>query len=164
PADALARLEGGGILRVETSWPFSSDYALANKLIDERDRRSEAERSVITRAIEGIQREVAAEVGRGRRMERRLASLDQTSLLHQIDRLATRVELLERRRTWSWLLRLSRKELLPASYEFDLAPGPKLDSIGEGRWTARDGDPYFRLRPRGKGLPAGWVLLELDLE
>src|SRR6266566_3349650 len=162
PADALTRLEAGGILRVETSWPFSSDYALANKLIDERDREWEAERSVMTRAIEGVQREV----GRGRRM---LASIEarQTSLLQQVERLASRVERLERSGTWSRLLRLSRmsrKELLPASFEFDLAPGPRLDNIGEGRWIARDGDPYFMLRQRGKGLPAGWVLLELDLD
>ena len=54
------------MLRVETSWPFSGDYALANKLIDERERAWEAERGALLQSLENVQRDVSAKMKRAK--------------------------------------------------------------------------------------------------
>src|SRR5882724_1379734 len=152
PAEALARLAGGGVLRVETSWPFSGDYALANRLIDERERAWDAERSVLLQSLENLRRANTA-----------MAKV-QTSLEESHAALSHRIEQLEGPPRWQRLLRQSRRSLLPASFDFDLVPGPRLEMVAPGRWTARDTDPHFVLRPRANHLPVGWSLLEADLD
>jgi GT2 family glycosyltransferase/2-polyprenyl-3-methyl-5-hydroxy-6-metoxy-1,4-benzoquinol methylase len=166
PSDSLARLAAGGVLRVETSWPFSGDYALANKLIDERERAWEAERGALLQSLENVRREVSGKMRRAEALERLVGSLEAkyVGTTHQIERLALRLETLDKSpRLWR-LLRQSRKELFPARFDFELVPGPRLESRGGGTWEARDSDPHFVLRPRGDHLPGGWVLLDIHLE
>src|SRR3954469_3675025 len=180
PAEGLHRLAGGGMVRVGMSWPLSADYALANTLIDERERAWQAERTTLLQAMEGLRRDVTVAVAaearqhglgraqdlarRSERHEKLLAALDARSaeLAHAVDRLSARAKASDQR-SLRHLLRVTRKELLPARFDFELHPGKRLESLGDGQWSARGGDPHFILESRRGAFPSGWVQLDLDL-
>jgi glycosyltransferase involved in cell wall biosynthesis/2-polyprenyl-3-methyl-5-hydroxy-6-metoxy-1,4-benzoquinol methylase len=57
PPAALERLAGGGTLTMETSWPASADFVLALRVLDERERRWDAERRALSVELEHAARE-----------------------------------------------------------------------------------------------------------
>jgi len=203
--ETLARLQHGGRLHAELSWPLSSDYAFATNLLEEHERAWQAERKTLFDALERMRGEVRGEVekvgtvrgevpglaraaagaevrdelrrfgvARGalpkltrnsEKLQRTAASLEaqQAALQHQMHLVAARLEALERPSLLRRILGTARRDLLPAHVDFELVPSGSLQDLGGGQWKATDEDPHFQLRPRGNRIPAGWVLLEIDL-
>ena len=165
PPQALGRLGGGGFLRVDMSWPLSSDSAFAAQMIDARERQWQTERSALLTLLESLRREMQLRYGHAEKMEKAVASAyaNQKALLHQIGRLSSRLQALEGGPLVFRILREARRQLAPPRFHFELEPGGRLRDAGGGDWIADDEDPHFQLRPRGSDFPTGWVLLEADL-
>src|SRR5256712_11822474 len=159
PPQALGRLGGGGFLRVDMSWPLSSDSAFAAQMIDARERQWQTERSALLTLLESLRREMQLRYGHAEKMEKAVASAyaNQKALLHQIGRLSSRLQALEGGPLVFRILREARRQLAPPRFHFELEPGGRLRDAGGGGWIGEDEGPHLQLPPRGSGVPAGWV-------
>ena len=90
----------------------------------------------------------------------------QQELMYQVDGVSARLAVLETAPGLRRLLRNTRRGLLRRRFEFDALPRKELVKVGTDGdvWESVGVEPYFELAPRRGFVPAGWGLLDFELE
>jgi 2-polyprenyl-3-methyl-5-hydroxy-6-metoxy-1,4-benzoquinol methylase len=165
PATALDQLSGS-LVRLEISWPLSSDYALASSVLSVETARWDAERRALVARTSELEQLVRTTIERqGERLREEMAALNASRIAaeDQHANLSRRVSALELPRGIRFITRARANLLRP---RFALLGVSRKDLVGEGRaWESIGMDPWFELTVPGDGpLPSGWVRIDFQIE